>query len=99
METCPASFLKSISIENDLSKYYKGKRSKQYENRIKILKLLEDNYNLRYTNNTLKDKIINNTDGDALDSVICCICVFRGVKKMDGILANSKFKKEGYVFY
>jgi len=99
METCPASFLKFISEKNDLSKHYKGKNKENFENRKLILNLLEKNFSIKYTSDHLKNKILSDTEGDSLDSLLCGVCAMKGYLNLKNTMNNLKSKKEGYVFY
>lgn len=99
LETCPASFLKNISTSTDLSKFYKGKNESHLKRREMILKILERNFNLKYKSKHIKEKIVCNTNGDALDSLLCAIIVIKSSKNNFEKDFGSKFKKEGYVYY
>jgi hypothetical protein len=99
METCPASFLKFISKKNDLSKHYKGKKKENFENRKLILNILERDFFLVYKSIHLKNKILSDTEGDSLDSLLCVICAMKGFSNLHTIMKSLKIKNEGYVFY
>ncbi len=98
METCPASFLKEISIEIDLSKSYKGKDKSHTNQRIELLKILNTWIPIHFTKEELIEKIIQDSEGDALDSLVCALSSIRGIESLD----NGKLKNinllEGYVF-
>ena len=71
MEICPASTLKQEGLYSP----YKGKGSKEKANREHILYHLEKKAVDMSTG--IRDKALQNADGDALDSIIAAYSVFR----------------------
>ena len=95
MEICPASTLKS----EDLYISYKGRTEKKRQTRKHILdELIHKGINVP---EKLREKIINNKDGDALDSFIAAYATFRSVRKLDDVIGNLPdiYLQEGYTFF
>nr|WP_319508702.1 hypothetical protein [uncultured Methanolobus sp.] len=95
MEVCPASTLKS----EDLYISYKGRSEKEKRTRGYILdELLHKGITIR---EALRETIINNKDGDALDSLIAAYATFRSVRKLDDVIGNLHdiYLREGYTFF
>jgi hypothetical protein len=98
VESCPASFLKRISKNKDLSKYYKGKGEKHQNNRIELLGLLSKSYSFEFEKKEFIEKIYKNTEGDAIDSLICCLSTYKSVSELNSNLINIINQREGYIF-
>jgi hypothetical protein len=98
VESCPASFLKRISTNKDLSKYYKGKGEKHLKNRVELLDLLSRSYSIKFEKKGFIEKIIQNTEGDAIDSLICCLSSFKSINELDNSIMKIINQKEGYIF-
>jgi hypothetical protein len=96
MEICPASTLKSLGIHES----YKGRADKHCAGRKRVLKKLEVDCKLTITDDALRAKILENCDGDALDSVIAALAVFRALSKSGGLAAtgNATYALEGYIY-
>lgn len=95
MEICPASTLKS----EDLYISYKGRTEKERQTRKYILdEMLHKGITVP---NGLREKIIDNKDGDALDSFIAAYATFRSVRKLDDVIGNlpAIYLREGYTFF
>jgi len=92
IEICPASFLKREGYYIS----YKGKKIEQYQARLKIIGFLEKNKGLRFAGEGLREQVINDCGGDALDSIIAACCVTRAAKK---IPPPEKAGVEGFTFY
>ncbi|SDF48169.1 hypothetical protein SAMN04488589_0651 [Methanolobus vulcani] len=95
MEICPASTLKS----EDLYIGYKGRTEKEEIKRKHILdKLIEKGM---IVSDDIKEKIIRNKDGDALDSFVAAYATYRSVLKMNDIIGKLPdiYLREGYTFF
>ncbi|WP_342306218.1 hypothetical protein [Methanolobus sp. ZRKC5] len=95
METCPASTLKS----EDLYISYKGRTEKERQTRKHILdEMLHKGITVP---DEIREKIIDNKDGDALDSFIAAYATFRSVRNLDDIIGNLPdiYLREGYTFF
>jgi hypothetical protein len=95
MEICPASTLKS----EDLYIGYKGRKEKEEKKREYILsKLIENGIVI---SDDVKEKIIKNKDGDALDSFVAAYATYRSILKMNDIIGKLPdiYLREGYTFY
>lgn len=91
LEVCPASTLK----RQNLYKPYKGGSKKHYAARMRILEALEGTGVLPVPEPTLRPSILDNRDGDALDSVIAAFATFRALRNP---ACNENYALEGYVF-
>jgi hypothetical protein len=98
IESCPASFLKRISTNKDLSKHYKGTEEKHLKNRIELLDLLSRSYSFKFEKKEFIQKITQNTEGDAIDSLICCLSSFKSISELDSNIMKKINQKEGYIF-
>ncbi|MDG6243015.1 MAG: hypothetical protein QCH31_01290 [Methanolobus sp.] len=95
MEICPASTLKS----EGLYMAYKGRSEKEKITRGYIL---EEMVNKCVTiPGHLKERMINNYDGDALDSFIAAYATFRSLARIDDIIGRLPdiYLREGYTFF
>lgn len=95
VEICPRS---TLIRENFTNIPYK--KAKYRNNRERLLNYLMDN-KLALANNILKDAILDNSSGDALDSVIALFATFRALRQPsfpfpDG--RTEEFVLEGYVY-
>jgi hypothetical protein len=75
LEVCPASTLKHL-MENQVPSY-KGPEEDKRKNRRQILEIVMKEGVAFVKGASLKNKIIDNTGGDALDSIIACLTVFK----------------------
>lgn len=94
MEICPASLLK----QEGLYKSYKGRSEKERHSREFILeKLIEKGVSL---NSDIKKEILENTEGDALDSLIAAFTTSLVVPRLDHIMSDIPdiCFLEGYTF-
>jgi hypothetical protein len=97
IETCPASYLKSVA------KYlsYKGQSTDQLTARHKIYEHIIDAGMLAEPDeDPYRSILVNDEAGDALDSLLCAVCALRALK--DGDLAdaaNDLHKTEGRVYF
>lgn len=92
LEICPASFLKREGINIS----YKGRPEEKYRARLKILEYMENEKGLRYELTSLRDTILENRGGDALDSLIAAYCAF---KYGSEISPAYEAGVEGYIYY
>jgi hypothetical protein len=96
LETCPASTLKVLGLYGK----YKGHGGSRQAARAHILDKLMAFGHLRIDQKTLYHKIVENTGGDALDSVIAAYATFRALR--DNAKPTKKCGKlasiEGYVY-
>lgn len=94
IEICPASTLKSLNHYC----HYKGNKRDLKENRIKILNNLEHSGMLAIKDLVVREKIIENKGGDALDSVIAAFETYRALKNEYAHKSNCYNPLEGYVY-
>ncbi|RQD82709.1 hypothetical protein D5R95_06835, partial [Methanosalsum natronophilum] len=97
VEVCPACTLKKISMYFP----YKGRGQEELGNRIKILNYLAEN-NI-FVPFSLKNDILSNYEGDALDSIIGAYSLFKSlsygkIENSSNLKNNLVYKKEGYIF-
>lgn len=96
-EVCPACTLKWLNL---YYRPYKGAEANFKQNRIKILGGLENAGLVYIGSKKLNHKIVNEKNGDALDSVVCAVAAMRAV--ITGSYASlSKYRiysVEGYIF-
>ena len=95
MEICPASTLKS----EELYITYKGRTEKEKRTREFILdEMLRNDIVI---SDEIREKIVNNKDGDALDSFVAAYATFRSVLKLDDIIGKLPdiYLREGYTFF
>jgi hypothetical protein len=95
MEICPASTLKRES----LNRSYKGKGQGRYVTRDYILAEIERRASLSIPK-PLRSAILEDHEGDALDSVVAASAVFRVLRDPGGLAigSNASYALEGYVF-
>lgn len=95
VEVCPAVFLKNHKIYDQ----YKGAKGEFDKHRESILdKLCE--MGLSFDNTELRQKAIDDNDGDAIDSLISAFIVFKIIQdkgKFD-IGWNEAYSLEGYIY-
>jgi hypothetical protein len=92
IEICPASFLKREGYYIS----YKGRKVEQYQARLKIIGFLERDMGLSFDRAGLREKVLNDSGGDALDSIIASYCVMRAAGK---IPPPEEAGVEGFTFY
>ncbi len=102
IEICPASTLRCDSrfAGKGLDKGYKGREIKHAEKRQRVLSALEETGALVVTERALKEQIVDQPGGDALDSVIAAYATARAVVRPDalGALPCRDAAVEGWVF-
>lgn len=92
MEICPASILKQEGLYNS----YKGKGLKEKSNREHILDYLGKKAVDMSTD--IRDKALQNVDGDALDSIIAAYSVFRAKLPGHKYALCEPYIREGFTF-
>jgi hypothetical protein len=95
MEICPASTLKRAHLYWP----YKGKSREHHKARARILEAVEEMAPLSFPAR-LRSVVLDDPDGDALDSVVAVFAVFRALCSPDGLAAgsNDAYALEGYVY-
>ncbi|MEZ5334579.1 MAG: hypothetical protein R2741_04745 [Methanolobus sp.] len=95
MEICPASTLKSENLYIG----YKGRTEKEEKKRAHILDELVNN-GIKVPVD-IRNKIVKNKDGDALDSFVASYATYRSIKKIDDIIGKLPdiYLREGYTFF
>jgi len=95
LEVCPASTLKSLSLNQP----YKGRQGGREEARERIIRSLEKR-RLVAVSKDIRDTVIADKGGDALDSVIAAIAALRSARDPSVLRAARKrpYLREGYVF-
>jgi hypothetical protein len=95
IEICPAATLK----REHLYFTYKGKDREQYKKRVFILKKLEM-AGMKIAQSNLRSKVLKDSGGDALDSIIAAFATFRALKNLVPFdyTHQSAYNIEGYVY-
>ena len=96
LEICPASTLKRF----DLYKTYKKNTEEQREARSHILSEFELRGQLKFTDESVRKKVISDSAGDALDSVIATLSTFRVIRNPEALFPKGHNISliEGYVY-
>ena len=76
LEVCPAGALKTLGLYKPP---YKGRTRAHYDARSHILKTLENSRSITVPSPTLRDTILSNTLGDALDSVLAAVITAKAI--------------------
>ena len=97
LEICPASTLKRLN----LYRTYKKNTKEQKEARSHILSELELRGQLRFTDESVRDKVLSDSEGDALDSVIAAYTTCKVIQNPESIVppTQSYYLLEGYVYF
>lgn len=90
LEACPACWLK----KRDMYFPYKGKSMDARSNREQILDEIESVYRVVFCNENLREAVLANAAGDALDAVLSVLCV-RAV--MDRLQEAAILQGEGLI--
>lgn len=95
VEICPASTLKREGLKGP----YKGRSRAHYDARARILAELERRGPI-IVPDSLRLAILENHEGDALDSVVAAWAVFRAVRSPGGLgmPSGAAYALEGYVY-
>jgi hypothetical protein len=94
LEICPASSLK----REKLSLSYKGRGEENRTTRVRILDSIEKTGALKIKESSLRVTIVDNSGGDALDSVIAAFATFRALRSGLVFDKNSPYALEGWVY-
>jgi hypothetical protein len=97
LEVCPAGALKVAGLYKPP---YKGRTPSHYDARLRILKSLENDGSVRVVSRALRDTILSNAPGDALDSVVAAAVTVRIIGNPDCIEAKSgePYNVEGCIY-
>lgn len=96
LEVCPASALKRLGLYRS----YKGRGSGLMDARASILDMLLARDDLDLTENDLRDVIIADPEGDALDSLIAATITYWAVRAPDwSVTDDPKALVEGRVYF
>lgn len=92
IEICPASTLKAHNCYSS----YKGRGTDKYNKRLIILQFLEREKNLIFNTVELREKVLKDSAGDALDSVIA---LYASSKAKELLPESKDLEIEGYTYY
>jgi hypothetical protein len=92
IEICPASTLKRL----ELYVPYKGKTDRYRAARTTILAALTARGPVRLSR-AIRSAVLDDPEGDALDSVIAALAVFRAAHQT-GFSVPARYRREGFVF-
>jgi hypothetical protein len=94
IEICPASTLRRAGLNG----LYKGVRQEHYAARARILEELERSVPLTIPA-ALRSTILDDNEGDALDSVVAAVAVWRALRSESPTVGdNAAYTLEGYVY-
>ena len=98
LEICPASTLKGLELNGAT---YKGRSDACRNNRRKILDAIERKCSINIDGAKIRNRIIEDKGGDALDSVIAGAATYNAIRNEDTFIPNDKgrWKVEGYVYF
>jgi len=88
LEVCPVGALKDAML---CKPPYKGRTPDHYEAQQRILKTLENDGAVRVSSPALRDTILTNTPGDALDSVVAAVVTAKAVRAPERMAAKSGY--------
>jgi len=96
MEVCPASTLKRMSLYRP----YKGAMRDRYMAREGILAGMEKACALSIASQALREMVLCDAQGDALDSVVAALATFRAVRSLagPGVSTRGEEALEGHVY-
>ena len=95
LEICPASTLK----KQKLYLSYKGKSELQRDNRAIITREIKTRFGVE-TDQAMDERMINDTEGDALDAVLAACATWRGVRDVEALKAqDERDRVEGRVYF
>ncbi len=98
VEVCPACFLKRRGWYFP----YKGRADSRKRHRQKLLKILTKNFFIKFNNDQMKNTLIENDPGDALDSLIAFLILAEILQTPGRFFPESltpTHLKEGYIYY
>jgi len=98
LEICPASTLKRLRLYGPK---YKGPAPDHRNARAHILHHIVDKYPVRFERPGISRAVVEDTGGDALDSVVAAIAVHRALKREPKLSGEDRkiFAIEGYVYF
>lgn len=91
LEICPASTLKKMNLYRP----YKGKEHRKQRGRI--LNAVEATGSISIPEEAIREKIIADSGGDALDSVIAAYSTFRALCNPVALMGRA-YRIDGYVY-
>ena len=96
LEICPASTLKRLGLREP----YKGRKQGRQQARERIVEALEARGLIAFAQQGLRDRVIGNAGGDALDSVLAAIAVRRAVADpgFPKSTQHGDYLLEGYIY-
>ncbi len=95
LEICPASTLK----KEGLYLSYKGKSDLQRANRETILREIKARFGIE-TQTAMDERMIDDTEGDALDAVLAALGTLRGVQNIESLKSRDAIDSlEGRVYF
>ena len=96
-EVCPASTLKNLNL---YLLPYKGGDKESRVRRARIIKGIEETGALLIQTSALRSKILDDPDGDALDSVIAAFATFWALRNLahSSVQESDSYALEGYVY-
>jgi len=96
IEICPAATLK----RERLYKPYKGKTDGRYRTRVAILETIERLGPVIIRQKDLRSVVLDDSNGDALDSILAAFATFRAVRNSICLTvgSNTVYALEGYVY-
>lgn len=97
MEVCPASVLRALGYP---ARGYKGASTDRAERRHAILQRLTADRFVRPAPRTLRSRIVEERNGDAIDAVLAAVGAWRGYRSYDhGKLRDvPEYATEGFVY-
>ena len=95
MEVCPASFLK----KHGLYKPYKGTTSQHRQVREAILQFCQEKFALQWLKDDHRDVLVQNENGDALDSLICSLIAAQHWPDPIPKDWHPLYEKEGFIYF
>ncbi len=101
LEICLASTLKHPPFDRmGLNSSYKGRREKHRVDRARILKIIEETGRLSVQGKTVRSAVLDDSGGDALDSVIAAFATFRALTRPAALSmrGNHAYALEGHVY-
>jgi len=94
IEICPASTLKKEHFGSP----YKGRTHNRRAARRRILKFLEEHFHLMVSADAMRSAIIDDVGGDALDSVLAALAVFKAYRNSFNIDVSFPYQIEGWIY-
>ena len=97
LEICPASLLRVLHI-NKIP--YKGRNDTQRQNRRRILQEIERVCPIAIKKTEIRNRIVEDRGGDALDSITASMTVFNAIQNEDALIPDdaAHWKIEGHVY-